>query len=329
MQFPLPQKKLLRMLSDGQFHSGADLARSLKLSRTAVWTQVHGLQGLGLQVNALAGKGYRLQCPLELLEEAQIRAALDAQVSDRVTLELHDLVDSTNTLLSERARQDARSGTVCIAELQTAGRGRVGRSWHSPFAGNVCLSVLWHYPDHQAIAGLSLAVGVAIIRALNQFGIDDVGLKWPNDVLWQGRKLGGILMEVSGEVHGKHAVLVGIGLNRQIPGVAAAAIDQAWVDLEQIAGGNAPSRNRLLAGLLNQLIPLLRSYADLGLAAYLEEWRRYHVFDGRHVVLRQGERTIRGVVAGVNPLGLLRLDCEGEGVREFSSGDVSLRGDHG
>ena len=328
MQFPVPQKNLLRMLSDGQCHSGAYLARALQVSRTAVWAQVHDLQGLGLQVNALSGKGYRLQQALELLEESQIRAALDVQVSDLVTLELHDLLDSTNTQLNERARQGAAPGTVCIAELQTAGRGRLGRAWHSPFAGNFCLSVLWHYPDHQAIAGLSLAVGVAIVRALKQVGIEDVGLKWPNDVLWQGRKLGGILMEVTGEIHGKHAVIVGIGLNRHIPAARAESIDQAWVDLEQITGGKTPSRNRLMAGLLNQLVPLLQTYADLGLAAYLDEWRRYHVFDGRNVVLRQGERTIRGVVTGVSAAGLLRLDCEGEGVREFSSGDVSLRPDH-
>jgi BirA family biotin operon repressor/biotin-[acetyl-CoA-carboxylase] ligase len=203
----------------------------------------------------------------------------------------------------------------------------LGRTWLSPFGGNICLSVLWHFDDHSVIAGLSLAVGVAVTRALIKAGVSGVGLKWPNDILWQGRKLGGILVEVSGEVHGRHAVIIGIGLNVYISPERGRIIDQAWVDLTQIAGNAPPSRNHLIALTLNELLPMLRDFGQSGLPAVLDEWRAYHCLDGQAVTLHQGARRISGRVAGVTDRGLLVLDCGDEGRREFASGDVRLRAD--
>ena len=326
MRFPTLRRTLLGLLADGRFHSGTSLARDLRLSRSAIWGMIHDLQSCGLDVSAVTGKGYRLARPLELLDAATIRHSLGETTHRRISgLEIHDELDSTNTYLMAQAAAGAPGGTVCLAESQTAGRGRIGRAWQSPFGGSICLSLLWRFEDHGAVAGLSLAVGVAIHRALRRAGVEGVGLKWPNDLLWQGRKLGGILLEVSGEAHGRCAVVVGIGLNVHIPVSAAQAIDQAWTDLSHMTGGNPPSRNRLVAHLLEELLELLADYPERGLPAYLDEWRQWHCMVGRKATLHVGDKAIAGVVSGVSDAGLLLLDCEEGGLKEFASGDVRLR----
>lgn len=326
MQFSKHLQQLLALLADGHFHSGVELARSLGLSRSAVWGLVHEMETLGLAVNAISGKGYRLEKPLELLDAAAIRAVLSTSARALLAnLEIHHVLDSTNDWLAGQAAEGAVSGSVCLAECQTAGKGRMGRVWQAPFGGNICLSLLWRFEDQAAIAGLSLSVGAAIIRALHRAGVEGAGLKWPNDILWQGRKLGGILMQVSGEVNGQHAVVIGLGLNGHIPPASAEAIDQPWTDLSLISGEAFLSRNRLIASVLDELLPMLADYGSVGLAAHLDEWRKYHCFNGAAVVLQQGERLIRGRVAGVNEEGLLLLDCEEGGRRAFASGDVRLR----
>jgi len=289
---------------------------------------IHDLQARGLIISAVPGKGYLLSPPLELLESERILSALTEKATRAIsTLEIHDELDSTNTYLMAQAAAGASTGTICLAESQTAGRGRIGRTWQSPFGGAIYLSLLWRFEDQASVAGLSLAVGVAIHRALRRMGIDGLGLKWPNDLLWQGRKLGGILLEVSGETHGRCAVVVGIGLNVEIPNHAAQSIDQAWTDLKQISAGKAPSRNQLVAHLLEELLELLAHYPERGLPAYLNEWRQWHCMAGRQATLHIGDKTIVGVVAGISDAGLLLLDCAEGGRREFASGDVRLRMD--
>lgn len=330
MEFPAHRKSLLKMLADGRFHSGSDLAEALTVSRTAVWNLVRELKERGLDLSAVSGKGYRLAWPLELLDGETILAGLSQSASQRISaLEIHDELDSTNTRLMGMAAGGAPSGAVCLAEHQTAGRGRIGRTWQSAYGGGICLSLLWRFEEQAAIAGLSLAVGVVILRALQQAGVEGAALKWPNDVLWRERKLAGILLEVSGEAHGRCAVVIGIGLNVRLPGQAAEKIDQAWTDLNQVAGGAPPSRNRLVSLLLEELTRLLADYPERGLRAYIEEWRRWHGHVGRAVELRSGNRIVRGVVAGVSDDGLLILDCGRDGMREFASGDLSLRLDQG
>lgn len=328
MQLTTAQKSLISHLADGRFHSGEILGRELSLSRTAVWSLLHELTTLGLDVHAIPGKGYRLGHPLELLNRDQILAALHDDIRAVLpVLEINDLVDSTSTRLGTLARNGAASGTVCIAEAQSGGRGRVGRAWQSPFAGNICMSLLWHFEEPGAMEGLSLAVGVAVARALQASGIVDVGLKWPNDILWHQRKLGGILMEVSGEAHGRHAVVIGIGMNVHVPQHAARDIDQAWTDLTTITGGTPPSRNRLIAAILSELAVLLLRFPQQGLCAYLEEWTRLHCMEGQRVMLQQGTHVTRGEVVGVNEKGLLLLRVDGGEQRAFASGDVRVRPD--
>ncbi len=326
MRSPCFRNALLKLLGDGNFHSGADLAETLGRSRTAVWSALHELQKIGLELDAVSGKGYRLKRPLELLSEKAIMAQMSAPAKALLAgMEIHDALDSTNTYLMAKTAAGAPGGMACLAEFQTAGRGRIGRVWQSPFGGNICLSLLWRFEDHSAVAGLSLAVGVALVRALRRAGVEGLGLKWPNDVLWRGQKLGGILLEVSGEAHGRCAVVIGIGVNVRVSPGAAQAIDQPWVDLDQVCAGAPPSRNRLIALMLEEILQLLAEYPDRGFRAYLPEWRQHHCQAGKRVMLHLGDKAIRGVVAGISDEGLLVLDCEEGGRREFASGDLRLR----
>jgi len=317
----------MQLLADGQFHSGTELATALQISRSSVWKSLQALIELGLEVIAISGKGYKLPRPLQLLDkaliEAQLSPASEALLDD---LEIHPLIISTNSHLLDAAARNAGSGRVCLAEYQSGGKGRRGKQWISPFGANVYLSVLWRYQNGPAaIAGLSLAIGVAVVRVLRQLGIDEVGLKWPNDIYWRGRKLGGILIEVSGESGGPCHAVVGLGLNLYLPAQPAQAIDQAWVDLHQIAVASMPERNRLTALLLDQLLPMLAAFEHCGLSAYLQEWRAYDCLQGKPVVLSFGEQRLQGVARGIDEQGLLLLELDDGQRRSFASGEISLK----
>ncbi len=323
------QKKILILLADGEFHSGTVLAEMLGISRAAVCKHITQLvEALDLNRVAISGKGYRLDKPLELLTQEKIIAVMDEQNRAFISvLEIHDQIDSTNRYLVERTRHQAVCGLVCFAEQQTAGKGRRGREWVSPFGHNIYLSIAWHYQQsgYAAIAGLSLAVGVAVIRALTELQLTEVGLKWPNDIISSGKKLGGILIEVSGESDGACSVVIGVGLNLFLPETKAESITQAWTDITKMTG-QCPSRNVLAGKLLNQLLPLLASYEQQGLKAYLDEWRRYDCLKGLPATLFIAQQSIEGIVAGVNDEGLLLLKRKDGSVQAFASGEVSFSG---
>lgn len=321
-------KMLLQALADGRFHSGTELAQLLGISRSAVWKQLSALSELGVELLAVSGKGYRLQRPLQLLNPRQIEQHLDVRAKQLLgQLEIHDQIHSTNTHLLESARLGGDSGRVCLAEQQTAGKGRRGRQWVSPFGHNIYLSVLWRFQGGPAaIAGLSLAVGVAVVRALRGLGVADAGLKWPNDIYWRQRKLAGILIEVSGESSGPCHAVMGLGLNVYLPEQQAESIEQDWIDLHSILAESAlGKRNRLVAELLNQLLPILADYELRPLAHYIEEWRRYDCMQGKQVNIFMAEQVYSGVVSGIDEQGLLLLKQEDGQNRAFASGEVSFR----
>lgn len=321
-------KQLLSELADGRFHSGTELSQLLGVSRSAVWKHLNALSELGIELLAVSGKGYRLQQPLQLLHEQQIRDCLDSRTRRLLErLEIHDQIHSTNTYLLEQARLGGESGVVCLAEQQTAGKGRRGRSWVSPFGHNVYLSVLWRFQGGPAaIAGLSLALGVAVVRALRNLGVAEVGLKWPNDIYWRQRKLAGILIEVSGESGGPCHAVVGLGLNIHVPERHGQAIDQDWVDLHTIlAGVMRDQRNQIVAALLNELLPVIAEFETQTLSHFIEEWRGYDCMRGKPVSIFMAEQAFHGIVAGIDEQGLLLLQQEDGDVRAFASGEVSFR----
>lgn len=321
-------KQLLRLLADGQFHSGTELSRALSVSRSAIWKQLHALSELGVELKAVSGRGYKLQQPMQLLDNHRISGYLDQPALQLIKrLEIHDAIPSTNRYLLELARNGGESGLVCFAEYQTDGKGRRGRTWVSPFGHNIYLSILWRYQDGPAaISGLSLALGVAVVRALRQLGVSDVGLKWPNDIYWRQRKLAGILVEVSGESSGPCHAVIGLGVNFYLSAGQAENIDQPWVDLNHILGETAYARrNELAALLLNHLMPVIAGFENDSIHAYVEEWRRYDCMLGTTVSLFIGRQSHEGTVAGIDEHGLLLLKDEDGRERAFASGEVSFR----
>lgn len=319
--------KVIRQLADGELHSGEALAQALGISRAAVWKAVQkASEALGLEVRSARGRGYCLTAPLELLDPGRILAAIPEQVRHRIKcLEVYDDIDSTNSHLMREAGKGAPSGTLCFAEHQSAGRGRRGRTWVSPFGSNLYLSLLWRYPfGPSALGGLSLAAGAAVASVLEAEGVPEVALKWPNDVLWRRRKLAGLLLEVAGEAQGPSLVVVGLGLNMRLDAAQAAGIDQPWVDLQSVPGLAAGDRNQLAARLAERLTSVMERYGTDGLTPFLADWERFDLYRGERVEIRMGDRTLSGVHAGVTPEGALRLDMDG-GIQTFQAGEVSLR----
>ncbi|WP_052700248.1 bifunctional biotin--[acetyl-CoA-carboxylase] ligase/biotin operon repressor BirA [Methylocucumis oryzae] len=325
------QQQILMLLADGQFHSGTDLAKRLTISRAAVWKHVQALIALGLNFSAVTGKGYRLERGLELLSEPAILSNMSLFARAHLAaLELHSQLDSTNRYLLAAASAKAPSGTVCMAEYQTAGRGRRGRQWVSPFGSNIYLSLLWHFQlGYAGAAGLSLAIGVAVIRALSALNITGVGLKWPNDIYCQGKKLGGILIEMAGESDGPCVSVVGLGLNCFLSESYAQTIEQPWTDLSKITGGQFVGRNRLAAGLISHLLSVLAEFEGCGIRHYIDEWRRYDVMHNRHAQLMIAEQAYTGIIRGIDDNGLLLFEHHDGRIQAYASGEVSFSGRDG
>ncbi len=320
---------LLSLIADGNFHSGKDLGEVLGVSRTAVWKHVQKLEPLGIVLESVKGKGYRLSGGLQLLNQDAIKAALQPATAAMLSvLDILSVIDSTNAYAMktiERCRREQQSahGYVCVAEYQTAGRGRRGRTWVSPYGSNIYLSVVAEFDmGVAALEGLSLAVGVALVRALNVCGVADVELKWPNDVLWRGRKLAGILLEMTGDVSGHCQVVIGVGLNVAMPERSATAIDQPWVDVATIVPEY--SRNQLVAAMLNEVLPLLGDFQHKGFSAYKADWEAVHAFQNCDVELHTPRLTEQGRALGVSEVGALRVMIDGV-EQHFSGGEVSLR----
>jgi BirA family biotin operon repressor/biotin-[acetyl-CoA-carboxylase] ligase len=312
---------LLETLADGRFHSGETLARAAGVSRSAVWKQVARLAELGLEIQRVPGRGYRIAGGLDLLDGARIRAALDP--ATRAVLELievHRSIDSTNSYLNERV---TAGHAACLAEHQSAGRGRVGRHWISPFGANLYCSVAWTFAAlPPGIQALALAAGAAVAQSIDADGRLGVGLKWPNDLVVADRKLGGVLVELRGEPPGVTRVVVGVGINLRMPPAAGTAIDQPWTDLATL--GVVPSRNQLAASVLDALVAMLQRFAREGFAASYDSWSARDATRGRDVSVRADGRPLRGIARGIDRDGSLRLEVDGD-LRRMVVGEISLR----
>lgn len=317
-------ERVLRRLASGEFQSGEALADELEVSRGSVWHAIRELEALGLDVYKVPGRGYRFSQPVSLLDAARVRRHLGT-LAPRFTLELFTGVDSTNTRLLERAAHGAATATVISAEWQSGGRGRLGRVWHSTIGGGLVFSLLWRFSrGASALSGLSLATGVAVARAIEALGGRGIGLKWPNDVLWNGRKLAGILIELQGDMLGPTAAVIGIGVNARLSAADHTRIDQPATDLAT-ACGIPPDRNVALARLLTELHSTLEVFADEGFEALRAEWQRRHVHQDRPVtLLLAGNVEVSGHARGVGEDGSLLLESPA-GIERYHSGEISLR----
>ncbi|HEC20257.1 MAG TPA: bifunctional biotin--[acetyl-CoA-carboxylase] ligase/biotin operon repressor BirA [Gammaproteobacteria bacterium] len=316
---------VLKLLANGEFHSGSALGRVTGCSRSAVWKAIKALRDSGLEIYSVRGKGYRLSRPVEMLDMDKVRAALNTGSVQAIhCLEVFHDIDSTNTYLLERAKQGDNRVRACLAETQRTGRGRRGRNWVSPPGGNLYLSLSWCFDSGaRGLSGLSLAAAVAVMRALAGMGLHQARLKWPNDILCEGRKLAGILLELAGEAEGPCAVVVGVGLNVRVPPGEMSSVEQPWTDLETALCATV-SRNGLAARLLNELCHALASFEHQGLEPFLEEWAQWDGLAGQDVCLALPQGTVRGVVRGVDEHGALLLAHDGV-LQRYHSGEVSVR----
>ncbi len=316
---------ILRLLSDGQFQSGEALARHFGVTRATVWNALRDADSLGVKLFSVRGKGYRLPEPVQFLDRQSVLAAL-AGHAGRYDLQIYDRLPSTNTHLMQQAATGAPHGTCVVAELQTQGRGRRGRAWQAGLGNSLTFSVLWRFGcGAGALSGLSLAVGVALMRALQEVGVVGAGLKWPNDILHAQRKLAGILIELQGDMEGPSAAVIGIGLNLRLPQAMREAIDQPVTDLLSITPDPVPAAHSL-GVILRHLAEVLEQFERKGFESLQSEWTAQHAFDGQPVAMHMPDgRNIPGIARGIASDGALLVETEA-GLQRFAAGEVSLRG---
>jgi BirA family biotin operon repressor/biotin-[acetyl-CoA-carboxylase] ligase len=315
--------RVLSLLADGEFHSGEIIAAQLGVSRASVFNALADAADFGVDLQRIRGRGYRLAHPWQRLDRDQIADRLGADAG-RFDIEIMAQAPSTNTLLLQQAAHQAGApnGRVLAAEFQTAGRGRMGRSWHAGLGSSLTFSLLWRFDcGLNALTGLSLAAGVAIVRALNGLGAQGIRLKWPNDILTAQGKLGGVLIEAQGDMLGPSAVVIGIGLNCTLPARLLPRIGQPAVALDEICS-TMPDRNLLLAALLQQLAIVLERFGKDGFAPFRGEWEQYNIHRDRTVQLQlPDDSLVSGTVRGVSDSGALCVETA-QGLRQFNSGEV-------
>jgi BirA family biotin operon repressor/biotin-[acetyl-CoA-carboxylase] ligase len=322
--------RLLALLATGEFHSGERLAKRLRISRGGIWKLIRSLQAMGINIESVPRQGYRFPRAVDLLDRNAILAEMSSAVREVLSpLDVLLAVDSTNRYVAENAANPPGTTHVCVAEIQNAGRGRRGRSWIAPFGSGICMSMSWQFLEAPpAFSALSLAVGVAVVRAFKRLGIDGIGLKWPNDLIWQQRKLGGILIEMRGESAGPAQVVIGIGINMRMPGhvrIMLAEQQAALIaDVHEIMRERTPPRNALIAMLVEEVTRMLQTFGEKGFAPFAEEWRRLDTLADAPVRVISGAETTFGRARGVDLDGTLLVDVDGE-LRRFASGEVSLR----
>jgi BirA family biotin operon repressor/biotin-[acetyl-CoA-carboxylase] ligase len=322
----MKQAELIKILSDGQFHSGEEIGAALGVSRAAVWKKLQKLEAMNIPFNSVKGKGYRLPEAVTLLDEQKLLDnGFPQNTFDEMTIALS--LDSTNNAMMQAAENNTTARKICFAEMQTSGRGRRGRTWVSPFAQNLYFSVLWPFSQGiAAIQGLSLVVGLAVHRALKELGVEGSGLKWPNDILadYHGEKakLGGILIELTGDIADACQVVIGVGLNLDVRIQDQAHIDQAAVGIKQL--GVTADRNKITATVVTHLVEALKSFSETGFAPFKQEWNAADAFRDRDAKLILPSSEIHGKCGGVNEKGELILNTE-QGIQMFNAGEVSLR----
>lgn len=309
---------LIGILADSEFHSGEQLGERLGMSRAAINKHIQTLREWGIDVFTVPGKGYSLPEPIQLLDADVIHSQIDGG-----SVNVLPVIDSTNQYLLDRLEQ-LKSGDVCIAEYQQAGRGRRGRQWFSPFGANLYLSMYWRLEQGPAAAiGLSLVIGIVIAEVLQQLGAHDVRVKWPNDLYLNDKKLAGILVELTGKTGDAAQIVMGAGINLSMKSVASEVVNQDWINLQQ--AGVIIDRNQLAVSLIKELRQALIQFEGEGLTPFLSRWKQLDNYMNRPVKLIIGDREVFGIARGINEQGGLLLEQDGE-IKAWVGGEISLRG---
>ncbi|RAW81942.1 bifunctional biotin--[acetyl-CoA-carboxylase] ligase/biotin operon repressor BirA [Photorhabdus laumondii] len=310
--------QLIKILSDGEVHSGQQLGQYLGMSRAGINKHIQTIREWGIELETTLGKGYSLMAPMQLLDESTILQYLP---QDRITV--LPVIDSTNQYLLERL-SELKSGDACVAEYQYAGRGRRGRKWVSPFGKNLYLSMYWRLEQGPAAAiGLSLVVGIVIAEVLHRFGAGRIRVKWPNDLYLDDKKLAGILVELIGKTGDAAQVVIGAGINISMDHKDEEPINQQWINLLQT--GIQVDRNKLAVEIILDLRKALIQFENKGLSSFVSRWFELDNFMDRPVKLIIGSQEVYGIARGINQQGALLLDQNGV-ITPYIGGEISLRG---
>ncbi|MEC4729079.1 bifunctional biotin--[acetyl-CoA-carboxylase] ligase/biotin operon repressor BirA [Shewanella sp. D64] len=310
------KRDILLALSAEHFVSGESLASLLGVSRTAISNHISTLEEYGVDIFSVKGKGYKLANSLSLIDEAQLKRSIAQRCF------YYDEIQSTNAFLLKHC-EELSSGDICIAEYQSAGRGRRGRTWVSPYGCHLYCSMYWNLPQGMAQAtGLSLVVACSLVKVLNGFNIEELGVKWPNDIYLDNKKLAGVLVEMNGQAGTECNLVIGIGINMSMSKTQGDKIDQPWSDLSQ--SQSLPTKTELAISLQHQLYNDLILFEKEGLSAFLTRWKQVDIFDGEVVKLLMGDKCINGICKGIDETGSILLKTD-KGIESFVGGEISLR----
>lgn len=315
---------ILLALAGGDFCSGEWLGEKNDISRSAIGKHIQALQKLGLDIYSVTGKGYCLSTPIKLLER---NAIIEVSQLKDVLIQVETVVSSTNDLIKQgllnKTINNKESGTTIFSEAQTAGRGRRGKEWISPLGASLYFSTHWRFEQGiSATMGLSLVVGIAIVDALTELGVSDLGLKWPNDIYYQGRKLAGILVELEGQGSDSCDIIIGAGINVKLPNNVDEKIDQPFADLNETR--LELDRNVIAGTILRHLIVHLKVFEQTGFTEFVSHWHEYDCFIGHQVQLHMGQRVVVGIADGVDAQGGIVLNIDNK-TQSFYGGEISLR----
>jgi BirA family biotin operon repressor/biotin-[acetyl-CoA-carboxylase] ligase len=313
--------RLLMLLAAGQPQSQTDLCAALAIRPAALQQALQQLRNQGISLQQIAPEIYQLSEPLELLDKSKIFQALSPLAREQLgDFEIVPSIDSTNAYLLNSTQQAGFN--LCLAEYQTAGRGRQGKQWISPYASGLCLSVKYRYPHlKQALTGLNLALAISTVKALWKLGATSTRIKWPNDIWWEGRKLAGLLLETRG-MSTHQDVVMGIGMNLNLP-ADMPAVDQPLADLKTILGREI-SRNLVAAQIINHWVETFLNYPQTGLEAYADDWQAFDLLRGQVVQIHTATEIVTGTAVGIDAAGALLVQV-GQGLQRYLYGEVSVR----
>jgi BirA family biotin operon repressor/biotin-[acetyl-CoA-carboxylase] ligase len=325
-QFNSSQLALMSLLSDGKCHTGNELGQAIGVSRSAIWKQINHLNELGIPVIHVQQKGYQLPKPLVLLNSENISSELcKLGFKKQFNIQTFTEVDSTNRYLKDLPQRSVID--ICCAETQTQGKGRFGRQWYSPFGDNIYCSSRWSLQcDLGKLSGLSLITSLAVLTSLKQLHESkDIKIKWPNDVLWNGKKLCGSLIEIIAETNGSAQVIIGIGLNVNLDPASVMPFDRPWCSLYEIYNTQF-DRNLIIANLLKNIELYIDQFMSCDLNYFLNEWKQVDYLYNQETTVSQSTGSVTGIAKGINQFGqLILIDTQGN-KHYLSSGDTSLSG---
>jgi len=313
-------KKLVAILNDGQYHDGTCIGKKLKITRSAVWKIIQKLESYDITIQSIKGKGYALAEPLILLDKKLIQKNL---IQKDIKIIIFERIDSTNAYLKLHTKNN--NIYVCFAEHQFNGKGRLDRIWHSPFGLNLyCSCSYTFHKDMSELSGLSLVVSLAVRATLQAYLPASLKIKWPNDILYDHKKLSGILIEVNAESNGSSTAIIGIGINVNMISKKIDAILQPWISLRAISNQYI-DRNALAASLINILLQYLTLFNLHGLKYFQQEWKLSDVLFNKNITLLHANTATTGRAIGINAHGLLLLKMKNNVIQAFSSGEVSVK----